>query len=149
MTESDQPVGRFFTFTIDATTGQVVKFETFDASGAWHDLSEHEKAALTQAGSERLEEALGEAFEAGIDCVLGEEGQDEPEESAQEAELRQLLLSQLIRYSPAKHLLQREALNRVILGTLINDSIKPLPPASGRNTPGAGESNPAGGTRAN
>ena len=33
MSEVDQSGGRFFTFTIDASTGKVVKFETFDASG--------------------------------------------------------------------------------------------------------------------
>jgi len=149
MTELDQSGGKLFTFTIDASTGQVVKFETLDATGVRHELSDEEKASLAQEGSERLEEALEEAFEAGIDCVLGENGHGETEESEQDAQLRHLLLTPLIKGSPAKRLLQREVLGRVILGTLIEHSMKP-PSAASTASPSAGlEADRAAATRAN
>jgi len=149
MTEVDQSGGKFFTVTIDGSTGQVVKFETLDASGIPHELSDEEKKSLAQEGSERLEQALEEAFEAGIDCVLGENGHDGTEESEQDAQLRHLLLTPLIKDSPAKRLLQREVLGRAILGTLIQHSMKPMSAASA-GSPSAGlESDRTAATRAN
>jgi hypothetical protein len=150
VTDTDQPASKFFTFTVDATTGQIVKFETFDASGVRHELSEQERANLAQAGSEGLEVVLEEAFEAGIDCVLGdEEGTDETEESKEETELRQMLLSPLIKHSRAKHLLQREVLSRAILGTLLGHSVKAGPTVSSRSPTAGAESGAEVGTRAN
>jgi len=149
MSEVDQSGGKFFTFTIDASTGQVVKFETFDATGVRHELSDEEKASLAAEGSERLEEALEEAFEAGIDCVLGGNGHAERDESEQDAQLRHLLLTPLIKDSPARRLLQRDVLGRAILGTLIQHSMKP-PSAASAGSPSAGlESDRAAATRAN
>ncbi len=152
MTDTDQSTHRFFTFTIDAETGQVVKLETFDASGARYELSEQEKASLAQAGSERLEEVLEEAFEAGIDCVLGDGEESDPKsESSEEIELRQELLLPLIKRSRAKRLLRREILNRAILGTLISDSVKASAKVNGPG-PAAGAGSQSGAkveTRAN
>ena len=147
-TATDQRAGKLFTFTIDASTGQVVKFEALDASGAHWELSEEERANLTNEGSPELEEALAQAFEAGIDCVLGgDDQQDDGEESAQDSELRHLLLAPLLEHSAAKRLLQREALNRAILGTLIQRSVKPTPAAAGN--PGGPEAARAAATRTN
>jgi hypothetical protein len=129
MAKDNQSGGKLFTFTIDAATAQVVKFETVDASGTSHEISDEERANLAQQGSQKLEQALEEAFEAGIDCVLGgRDRQSETEEPEKDAELRHLLLTPLIEHSPAKHLLQREAVNRVLLETLIQRSTKPSPP---------------------
>jgi len=141
MTEIAQSAGKLFTFTIDATTAQVVKLETEDASGARHELSDEEKASLAQAGTEgSLEQIVERAFEAGIDCVLGdgerENRADEPAEPADEAELRHLLLTPLIEHSPAKRLMQREALNRAILGSLIQHAAKA--PATAESSPPTG-----------
>jgi hypothetical protein len=120
------PGGDLFSFTIDVTTAQVVKVETLDASGARHEVSDREKANLAPNGSERLEEALEEAFQAGIDCILGgAEDPDDAEESAQDAELRHVLVAPLIKQSPAKRLLRRDVLDRAILKTLIQRSMKP------------------------
>ncbi|WP_116808129.1 hypothetical protein [Steroidobacter cummioxidans] len=125
---SPQKRGKLFTFTIDPATAQVIKFETVDASGASHEISGEETANLAQPGSQKLEQAIEEAFEAGIDCVLGEEdGQNETKESEKDAELRHALLTQLIAHSPAKHLLERESMNRLLLETLIQQA---------KNTPG-------------
>ena len=129
ITESAPAAGKLFAFTIDASTAQVVKLETLDESGARHELSDEEAASLMQAGAEEgLEQFVERAFEAGIACVLGEEdSQYRSEEPAEEAELRQLLLTPLIEHSPVKRLMQREALNRAILGTLLQRAMKRVP----------------------
>ena len=138
-TEIEQSAGKLFTFTIDASTAQVVKLEVEDASGARHELSDEEKTSLAQAGTAGdLEQFVERAFEAGIGCVLGGEPEDKAEEAADEAELRHLLLTPLIEHSPARRLLQREVLNRAILGTLIQHAMK---------APTAAESSPATGLR--
>ena len=121
MTEIAQSPQKLFTFTIDARTAQVVKFETLDASGVRHELSDDEKASLAREGSNGgLEEFVEQAFEAGIACVLGgDEREENADEPGEEAELRHLLLTPLIEHSPARRLIQREALSRAILETLI------------------------------
>ena len=50
-TEMGKSAGKLFTFTIDASTAQVVRLEAEDASGARHELSDEEKASLAQAGT--------------------------------------------------------------------------------------------------
>jgi hypothetical protein len=144
MTGDDASSGRFFSFTIDADTAQIVKFEALDASGARHEVSDEEKQTLAHEPCEAgLEEALERAFEAGIACVLGEEGaqagaeetEDEDEDEDDEtAELRHLLLMPLIKHSALRRLMRREALNRAILETLIQHSIEPPPAEAGSNT---------------
>jgi hypothetical protein len=135
MTEIAQSAERLFTFTIDARTAQVVKFETLDASGDRHELSDDEKASLAREGNNGgLEEFVEQAFEAGIACVLGgDERQENADEPGEEAELRHLLLTPLIEHSPARRLIQREALNRAILGTLIQHATQP--PAAAASSP--------------
>jgi len=136
-TEMEQSAGKLFTFTIDASTGQVVRLEAEDASGERHELSDEEKASLARAGTAGdLEQFVERAFEAGIACVLGGGPEDKAEEPADEAELRHLLLTPLIEHSPARRLLQREVLNRAILETLIHHAMK---------APTAAESSPATG----
>jgi hypothetical protein len=136
-TEGGEPAGKLFTFTIDASTAQVVRLETEDASGERHELSDEEKANLAQAGGlDDLERFVERAFEAGIDCVLGgDEREERADEPAEEAELRHMLLTPLIEHSPARRLMQREVLSRAILGTLIQHAMK---------APTGAESNPTG-----
>jgi hypothetical protein len=131
--KSPESTAKFFAFTIDANTAQIVKAESLDASGASHELSEDEKESLAKAASnDRLEEVLEQAFEAGIACVLGGEfaedlAEDKAKESEEDAELRRLLLKPLIEHSAAKDLMKREVLNRAILETLIEHSMKSHP----------------------
>lgn len=114
-----------FAFTVDAKTAQIVKFESLDASGARHELSDDEKSSLARKGSsDGVEALLEQAFEAGIACVLGEGGRSQARESEEDAELRHLLLTPLIEHSLAKRLLKGEVLNRALLGTLIQHSMK-------------------------
>ena len=124
--DTQQSADDFYSFTIDRTTARVVKVETLDASGARHEVSDQEKASLATGGSVPLEVALEEAFAAGIDCILGDEAPpDEAEASAQDAELRHVLVAPLIQQSTANRLMRREVLDRVIFQTLIQHSIKP------------------------
>jgi len=118
------------TITIDADSADVLRVEGVDAKGARHELSDDEKASLVNLikdgrREERLEQALEHAFEAGIACVLGEEDDeddDTTQESAADAALRHRLLAPLIKRSAVRHLTDRAALNRAILGTLIEHS---------------------------
>lgn len=116
---------QLLTFTIDAKTGQIVKFESLDESGVRHEVSDEEKANLARAGvGDKLEEIVEQAFEAGIACVLGGGDKAQTQESEEDAELRHLLLLPLIEHSMARRLMQGEVLNRAILGTLIQHSMK-------------------------
>lgn len=128
---------KLFTFTIDADTADVVKFEVLDQSGTRREPSEEEKATLMrEARAGALEEVLARAFEAGITCALGDDlaGSAEREESDEEKTLRRLLLERLIEHSDMKGALQRDALGRLILESLIQHSIHEPPSTAGQST---------------
>jgi hypothetical protein len=76
------------------------------------------------------------AFEAGIACALsdelGEAQTEETDQTAEDAELRHLLLARLIDRCGLKHLMKSEALNRAIFGTLIQQAIESTRAAGGR-----------------
>ena len=117
------------TFTIQARTGQIVKIESVDSTGAHQELSDEEKTNLAkEKGKATLEDMLEQAFEAGIACVLGDEdGKDDSPESAKDADLRRLLLRPLIEDGAAERLMQRDLLNRAMLTTLIQNSTSSRP----------------------
>jgi len=123
-TKSSSRVSDLLTLTIHAKTGHIVKIESVDSTGAHHELSDEEKANLAKERSKATVEAIIEqAFEAGVACVLGgADGEDDPPESAKDADLRRLLLRPLIEDSPAKRLMQRDTLSKAILATLIQSS---------------------------
>lgn len=152
MTEISPSAGKLFAFTIDANTAQVVKLETLDESGGRHELSEEEKASLAHTVGEGagLEEFVEKAFEAGIACVLGEDQhQQRADEAAEEAELRHLLLTPLIEHSSVKNLMQREVLNRAILGTLLQRATKKASAAAETEPPPGPQADRAAPARAN
>lgn len=123
---SNESAARLLTLTIDARTGEIVKFESLDESGVPHELSDEDKASLAREGpGDRLEEIVEQAFEAGIACVLGGGDRIQTQESEQDAELRHLLLLPLIEHSMAKRLMQGNVLNRAFLRTLIQHSMEP------------------------
>ena len=126
---TDQPVHRLMTvtITIDAESAEVVRVEGVDATGSRHELSDEEKASLMKEGrDERVSLLVERAFEAGIASVLGvEEEEDETtQESPADVEFRRQLLAPLIERSGLGNLRERPLLNRAILGTLIEHSIK-------------------------
>lgn len=109
-----------FAFTIDAANGRIVTLERVDAVGARHDLSADERARIAKAqASATVRRLVEQAFEAGIECVLGEGAENDGEESKADGELSRMLLQSLIERSSAKHLIEGEVLNRAIIGTLI------------------------------
>ena len=116
---------KFLNVTIDAISAHVVRVEGQDATGARFELSVDEKASLAKRGEhERLEDLVEEAFEAGIACVLGGDGESvDTTESAEDIELRHQLLAPLIeRSAVVKHWVERGALNRAVVNRLIESS---------------------------
>lgn len=112
--------------TVDAGSGRIITIERVDAAGARHPLSEEEKARLAGTQSKpTLQGVVEQAFEAGIECVLGDAGPKEAAESKEDAELSRILLRSLIERSGAGRLLQRDALNLAIVGTLIEHAAAP------------------------
>jgi hypothetical protein len=134
----ENPAGRLFTFTIDADTATIVKFELLDGSGTRREPSDEEKATLVrEGGAGNLEEVLARAFEAGITCALGDElthESAEGDDSDEETTLRRLILQRLIEHSEMKGALQREVLGRLILDSLIQLSIHQPPSTAGDST---------------
>jgi len=144
MTRSRRSAGGVLSFTIDASTGRVLKVETLDAKGARREVSEEEKATLARERTERIEDALEQAFEAGIECVLGGEVEaPEVNDSDNDVALRHVLVSPLMQQSPASRLLQREVLDRAILETLLHHSLTSGSTPGGRHAAGAGSESPA------
>jgi hypothetical protein len=143
-TVADASAERLFAFTINAKTAEIVKLESLDQSGVRHELSDKEKSSLaTGKTEEEIADVVEQVFEAGIACVLGlEESEQAGVESAEDAEIRHMLLAALIQESPAQRLLRPEVLSRAILGTLIRNSIGPNGSQSmrGRRTIGTADS---------
>jgi hypothetical protein len=107
--------------TINVKTGQVIKIEGVNGSGAHKELTEKEKARLVnETGKATLEAIIEQAFEAGIACGMGDEAHEyDVPESEKDADLRHLLLRPLIDASVAKRLMRRDVLSRAFLKTLI------------------------------
>jgi hypothetical protein len=118
------PSADFVAFTVDAATGRIINVEGVDAGGTRHAFSEVERARFVEKGSKAtLEHVVEQAFEAGIDCLLGAESdQRKPQESDEDAELSRVLLRSLIEHSAAKHLLGRDVLSQAIVATLIEQA---------------------------
>jgi hypothetical protein len=117
------PEPNLITITLDTDTGRIVKVEKVDSAGARQDLSDEDAASLTKGNPLTLAGIIEQAFEAGIACVLGDEpGQDETEESADDAAFSRLLLMPLIERSPAHDLKQPDVLVRALLGSVIEQT---------------------------
>jgi len=118
------PMAELVALTVDAATGRIVNVERVDAAGARSEFSDEERARFAEnGGPATLERVVEQAFEAGIDCVLGgETGEKEPLESEEDAELSRVLLQSLIKRSAAKRLLGREVLSRAIVATLVEQA---------------------------
>jgi hypothetical protein len=121
---------RLVSFTIDTGTGQIVKLEAVEDSGARRELTAEEKTALVkQRAKSTLQDVLEQTFEAGMVSVLGEDYEDydlaeeEFPETEEDAKLRHLIIGPMIEKSVAGRLLGRQVLGRAILGTLIQDIV--------------------------
>jgi hypothetical protein len=112
-TETEQLI-----FTLRAASGEVVRIEKIDAAGKRSDVPKDKTAEL--AGKETMHEieaALDVAFEAGISSMLdpgNDDDQPEESESAEEMEIRKLLLGLIIGRAVRRRLRRRIA-QRLIL----------------------------------
>jgi hypothetical protein len=116
-----------FAFTIDASTGQITRLEKVDSAGARRPLSEQDKAGLQPGPTwPTLEAIIEQAFEAGVDCVLGNEDEkDEAQESEDEVEVRRILLLPLMERGRMMALRQRSVLGQAILATALQQITAP------------------------
>ena len=103
-------------FTIRAPTGEVVKVEKVDVGGNRRDLSKEEVTSLVGKSEEsEIENALDEAFEAGICSLLDPRSEvEESPETTDEVALRRELLT-LIVGAGARRRLQSRIVQRLIL----------------------------------
>ena len=103
-------------FTMRAPTGEVLKVEKIDVGGNRRDLSKEEVAGLVGKSEEsEIEDALDEAFEAGISSLLDPRTEvEESPETGDEVALRRELLT-LIVGAGARRRLQRRIVQRLIL----------------------------------
>jgi hypothetical protein len=133
---STQPAQRSerLAFTLDASTGEIVKIETVNSTGHHRELSKADRQDLAKEHPGAGVDALVErAFEAGIASLLGDEDSKEDErETEDEAGVRRILLEPLMERTFAARVLKREVLRRAIVQSLIHDI----------NTPGDSESEP-------
>ncbi len=117
---SDRPAIKYLTVTIDVDSAHVVRVDGLDSTGTPRELSADERATLARDwGEAKLQDIVEQAFEAGIACVLGDDDRDAISESSEERELRRRLLAPLIERSAVGQLMERGALNRAVLNTLI------------------------------
>jgi hypothetical protein len=119
-----EPGSGLISATIDAATGKIVEVLSLDGAGASEKLTTGRRATLSkQTGDATLEDLFGEAFEAGIACVLGDDDLDAEEAEAgdtdEDVALRRQILRQMIERSTAQRLMQKDVLGRAIVRTLI------------------------------
>lgn len=123
-TRSDRPAKNYLTVIIDSDTAKVIRVDRVNAAGVAQKLSGDERTKLVSAlKDDKLHDLVERAFEAGIACVLGGDQSCADTESPEDAELRRRLLAPLIGRSAVGRLLERGALNRAVLNTLISDDI--------------------------
>jgi len=105
--------------TINPAMGGIVKVEKIDKAGKHQDLSEEECAKLVGKDAvEEIEAALEEAFEAGVNGVLGDEyeteGESEDEDDEDKAIRRFLISEVLVGRSVRRRIMHRLLLSRLI-----------------------------------
>jgi hypothetical protein len=105
--------------TLRVATGQIEKVEKVDSSGNRREVATDEAVELAgRDDMERIETAIDDAFEAGINSMLDPESDAEefygPDEPAEDRQLRRELLTLIIGSEVRRELLRRLA-GRLIL----------------------------------
>lgn len=120
-------------FTLDAETGEILKYEAVDAAGARRALSQNERVELAKIRrGEAVEDLIDRGFEAGLACLLGDaDGSEDESETEEVASLRRALLRPLIEQSLVARALRRDALRRAIVQSLISDVLGSPEPETG------------------
>ena len=120
-----KPPGGIYAFTIDTGSGRIVTVESVDSGGERRPLSTEEKAKLAKMEPAMpVRRLVEQAFEAGIEFVLGEDTSAETPESKEDGELSGILLQTLIEGSKAKELINGDTLEKSIIDTLITHAAK-------------------------
>jgi hypothetical protein len=102
-------------FTMRAPAGEVIKLEKIDVGGNRRELSKEEIANLAgENEASEIEDALDEAFEAGISSLLDPIEDEESPETGNEVALRRELLT-LIVGAGVRRRLQRRIVGRLLL----------------------------------
>lgn len=111
--------------TIKGPRGKIVRIEKIDKTGKRHELEHKEWAKLVGDDElDEIEEALEEAFEAGIAGMFGEEyEEDEAYEDDEEKAVRRLLIGGLLRRRPV----QRRILHRLLVSRLLRRQLVKRP----------------------
>jgi hypothetical protein len=109
--------------TLRVATGQIEKVEKVDAGGNRREIATDEAVELAgREDMEGIENAIDDAFEAGIISMLDPEGDAEefngPDETAEDLQLRRELLTLIIGSEVRRRLLRRLA-GRLILAKKI------------------------------
>jgi hypothetical protein len=129
-TASAKPPPGLFAFTVDTSNGRIVMVEKVEGSTR-HVLSPEERAKIAKDnGAPPLRRLVEQAFEAGIDFVLGDSGDGEITASRQDDELSGMLLKTLIEGSQMRELVSGDALDRAIVSTLFGHAAKSAGPVS-------------------
>lgn len=126
---ADKPVGGVYSFTVNTADGRIVMVERVETDGTRHQLSPEEKTKLAAVKTAMpLRRLVEQAFEAGIEFVLGEG--EEAQESKEDGELSSILLQTLLESSKAKELVKGETLDRTVVDTLIGRAAKSAGPVA-------------------
>src|SRR5262245_27393361 len=107
--------------TIKGPMGKIVRIEKTDKAGKRHELEQEEWAKLIGDDElDEIEDALEEAFEAGVAAVFGEEFEEgEAYEDDEDKALRRLLIGGLLRRRPV----QRRILHRLLVTRLLRRQV--------------------------
>ena len=120
-----KPPGGIYSFTVNTADGKILTVERVDPTGQRHPLTADDKRQLaTGEPVMPLRHLVEQAFEAGIECVLGEGPAKHDAESKEDGELSGILIQTLIEGGKAKELVKNERLHRAALATLIVHAAK-------------------------
>jgi hypothetical protein len=126
---TDKAPSGLYAFTVDTGKGSIVTIEKIDHNTRQM-LTAAEKAQLAkQHDGMSLRQLVEQAFEAGIECVLGDGGATaKAPESKQESELSSVVLQSLIEGSKTRELVEPAALDRTIISSLFTQAAKTAGP---------------------
>ena len=122
---AEKSPGGVYSFTVDTAKGRIMTVERADGDGIRRPLTVEDKAKLAKSQPAMpLRQLVEQAFEAGIEYVLGEEAAHDIPETKQEVEFSGKLLQSMIESSKAKELVKGDALDRTVIDTFIIHAAK-------------------------
>ena len=125
-TAAEKPSGGVYSFTVDTAKGRIVTVESVDSDGTRRPLTAEDKTKLSRSQPAMpLRKLVEQAFEAGIEYVLGEEAAQDTPETKEEGEFSgKLLQTMLESSSKVNQLVKGDVLERTVIDTLITHAAK-------------------------